>query len=168
MTTDELLKKKQNNLAAAPEKLVIDIEKSEAEIYGKLIPLLSRLRLDSEGRIIIDKQNLAIGAEIDNELKSIVLTKQFLTGLKQFSNDFNRQAEFTNQYYKKTFGNYKIPPSAEAVLQSAKSQALHKLIGLEMESNFIKPISDLINNAISSGALFQSLLDDTRIFILGK
>jgi hypothetical protein len=167
MNTDELLIQKEKNLTAAPDKLVADIEKSEQEIYNKLVALLSRLK-QSDGKIIISKENLAIGADIDNELKSIILTKDFLTGLKQFANNFDKQAQYTDDYYRKTFGSFKPVASADAVLQVAKNQALHKLIGLEMESNFIKPISDMVINAISSGSTFENLLIDTRIFILGK
>lgn len=167
MTLKEIIREKEMNLNKIPDELLTNIQKSEKEIYGKLITLLDKLKRDSEGRILISKMNIAIAAEIENEIKTIVLTKDYLDSLRQFANGFDEQAEWNDKYFSKVFSDFKTSTTADAILESSKKSALNELIGAPMEANFIAPVADIINTSVSSGSSWVDLSNQIKDYVLG-
>ena len=167
MTLEEIIKNKESNLSKIPDKLLTDIQKAEKGIYGKVVTLLNRLKKDSDGNLIISKYNIAISSEIVNELKTIVLTKDYLDSLREFINGMDEQALANDAYFAKIFDNFKISATADAVLERAKTAALDQLLGAPMEAEFVKPMADIIDTAISSGSSFTDLSNQIKDFVLG-
>lgn len=167
MTLKEIIREKENNLNKIPDELLTNIQKSEKEIYGKLITLLDKLRRDSEGRIIISKANIAVASEIENELKTIVLTKDYLDSLRKFASGFDEQAEWNDKFFAKVFDGFKTSTTADAFLESAKKTALNELLGAPMEASFTAPIADIINTSVSSGTSWVDLSNQIKDYVLG-
>lgn len=168
MTLKEIIKEKEKNLNKIPDALLTNIQKSEKEIYGKLITLLDKLRRDNEARIIISKANIAIASEIENELKTIVLTKDYLDSLRTFANGFDEQAEWNDKFFSKVFDDFKTSTTADAFLESAKKTALNELLGAPMEASFTAPIADIINTSVSSGTSWVDLSNQIKDYVLGE
>lgn len=167
LTLQELIEEKEKNLNRIPDKLLTDIQKSEKEIYGKIISLLDKLKRDSSGNIEISKANIAIAADITNELKIILNTKSYLKSLREFANGFDTQAEFNDDYFRKVFKGFKTSVTADALLQKAKKAALDQLLGAPAEASFITPVAGIVDTAVSSGVPWTDLSNQIKDFVLG-
>lgn len=168
MTLEEIIKQKESDIAAIPEKLLTDVQRAEKGIFVNMILLLDRIKRDSEGKIIISKSNIAIAADITNELKTILVTKDYLTALKEFAAGFDAQAQANDEYFSKVFPDFQNSAAADAMLQKAKTTALDQLLGAPVEKSYIVPLTKMIDTAVSSGSGWVELSNQIKDFVLGN
>lgn len=168
MDLKALIKEKQKNLDAVPEKLLSEIQKVEKEIYAKLITLLDQLKRDADGNVIISKQNIAIAADISNEIKAAVLSKDYLSALREFVKGIDEQAILNDKYFKSVIDGFKESAAADAILETSKKATLEQLVGSGMEAEIVKPVQDMINTTVASGGSWRDLATRIKDFATGE
>lgn len=162
MSLREIIEKKNKQLRSIPENFLSDIEKTEKEVYTKLLTLINRLQTGSDGRILITKSNISIAADIASEIKSIVLNGEYIAAIVNLTKDIDRQAVLTDKYFAKAFGSvFKESDVANAVLEQSKKAAID-ILTTSVPDNFKNEISGLLNDAVSSGTSITDLTNQIK------
>lgn len=162
MSLREIIEKKNKQLQTIPENFLTDVEKTEKEVYAKLLSQVSRLKTGKDGRILITKANISIAADIAQEIKSIVLNDEYIAAIINLTKDIDSQAVLTDSYFTKAFGAaFNESDVANAVLEQSKKAAI-EVLTTSVPDNFKNEISDLLNDAVSSGTSITDLQNQIK------
>lgn len=168
MTLKQIIAEREMNLNKIPDKLLTSIQKTEKGIYAKILSLVNQLKQDGDGKIIISKSNIAVAADIANELKTVLTDKEYLTALKEFAGGMDAQAVANDKYFAKVFNGFKTSSIADDILERAKTAALNQLLGAPVEASFITPVSGIIDTAVSTGSSWIDLSNQIKDFVTGS
>lgn len=162
MSLREIIEKKNKQLRSIPENFLSDVEKTEKEVYAKLLTQISRLKTSKDGRILITKSNISIAADIAEEIKSIVLNGEYIAAIINLTKDIDSQAVLTDDYFTKAFGAaFKESEVANAALEASKKASIEALTN-SVPDNFKTEISGLLNDAVSSGTSITDLQNQIK------
>lgn len=162
MSLREIIERKNKQLKSIPENFLSDVEKTEKEVYSKLLALISRLRTDSDGRILITKNNISIAADIADKIKAIVLNGEYIAAIVNLTKDIDSQAILTDSYFAKAFGSaFKESDVANAVLEQSKKAAI-EILTTSVPDGFKREIAPLLNDAVSSGTSITDLANQIK------
>ena len=164
---ETLLKEKNARLHAIPLKLQTVIEKQQQDVLDGIIDQLNKLTT-VDGKIKINSANLKEIAKISDELKSIFLNDEYLKAVKEFSKEFSEQATINNVLIKKGFGVIENPVASTLYIEVAKKNAIEALVGSPIDTQFIKPIQDLLETSVVNGASFKETMSGIRAFVEGS
>lgn len=163
---ESLLKEKNERLESIPLELQTIVEKQQREVLNGILSKLSRLTTVN-GQYKIDAKNIKIIAEISDELKKVLLNDEYLKAVRDFSKEFEIQATLNSKLIDKGFGETANPVASEIYIQTAKRNAVDALVGSPVDSQFIKPIQGLLENAVVNGATVNETIDSIRTFVEG-
>jgi len=166
-TFEELLKDKNKRLEEIPMALQTAVQKQQKKVLEDVLGKLSQLDV-KDGQIKINSKNIKAIADISEELKSALLNDEYLKAVKAFSKEFDVQATINNKLIKAGFGETENPIAAEAYINIAKRGAVDALVGSPIDSNFIKPIQGLLEQAVISGATINETITSVRTFVEGS
>lgn len=162
MSLREIIEKKNKQLQAIPENFLSDVEKTEKEVYAKLLTQISRLKTGKDGRILITKSNISIAADIANEIKSIVLNGEYIAAIVNLTKNIDGQAVLTDNYFAKAFGgDFSESTTANAALEQAKKASIDSLTN-SVPENFKTEITGLLNDAVASGTAITDLQNQIK------
>lgn len=167
MTFDQLLKDKNDRLLSIPAELQTAVEKQQSEVLNGVIGKLSKLDL-KDGQIKINSKNIKAVAEISDELKKVFLNDEYIKAVKEFSKEFEVQATLNSKIIEKGFGETVDPVASESYIQIAKRSAVDALTGSPIDSNFIKPVQGLLEQAVVNGASINETINSIRTFVEGS
>lgn len=163
---EELIKEKSKRLESVPLALQTAFEKQQKAILDEIIALTNELDIKS-GQILINKNNLDLIARIDADLKKVFLNDEYLASVKKFASEFDKQAIINNKLIKKGFGEVTDTAVSDAYLTIAKRSAVTSLVGAPIDTEFIRPVQALLENAVINGASVKETIEGIRTFIEG-
>lgn len=163
---EDLIKEKSKRLESVPLALQTAFEKKQKAILDEIISLINELDIKG-GQILINKNNLDLIAKIDADLKKVFLNDEYLASVKKFANEFDKQAVINNKLIKEGFGEIAETAVSDAYVTIAKRSAVTSLIGAPIDSEFIRPIQGLLENAVINGASVKETIEGIRTFIEG-
>lgn len=163
---EDLIKEKSKRLESVPLKFQTAFEKQQRAILDEIIALTNELDIKN-GEILINKANLQIISRIDTRLKEVFLNDEYLKSVKQFASEFDKQALINNKLITKGFGEIVYVAVSDAYVALAKKSAVTALIGAPIDTEFIKPIQGLLENAVVNGASLKETLASVRDFVEG-
>lgn len=163
---EQLLKEKNNRLESVPLSLQSVVEKQQSEVVNQILSKLSRLKTIN-GQIKIDAANIRMITEISDELKKVFLNDEYLQAVKEFSKEFEIQASLNSKLIEKGFGSIDSPVASEIYIQTAKRNAIEALIGSPIDTQFIKPIQSLLENAVVNGSHVNETMEAIQTFVKG-
>ena len=168
MTAKELIEKKLKRLVSVPDDFVNGLPEVEKAFNKAVLTFISQLEQDASGRIIINKRNIELLAKVQDELKKSFLQTNYVNLVNDFIQQFDKQGKISDDYLNKVFDNPKIPTIAKDVLASKKETALNLLLSDNaLESEFINPIKEVIDLAVTSGASFMETLNAVQDIVTG-
>lgn len=162
MTETELLESRLNRLENIPDKFLSDVEKSEKKILAGIIEEIGRLQTEG-GTFVKSDTNLALIANIREEIKRIIVSSYYRSAVTSFAREFDEQAIIQDNYFAKVF-NTETSEFADSVLAGMKKRTVDALIGSPMDNSFIKPIENLLYDSVSTGAGFSDTVKSIREF----
>lgn len=163
---EELIKEKSKRLESVPLALQTAFEKQQKAILDEIITLINELDIKG-GQILINKNNLDLIAKIDADLKKVFLNDEYLASVKKFASEFDKQAVINNKLIKEGFGEIAETAVSDAYVTIAKRSAVTSLIGAPIDTEFIRPIQGLLENAVINGASLKETIEGIRTFIEG-
>lgn len=163
---EELIKEKSKRLESIPLALQTSVEKQQKAILDEIIILLNELEVKN-GEILINKENLKIISLIDTDLKKVFLNDEYVRSVKEFAGEFESQAVLNGKLIKKGFGETLTNVASQSYVTIAKKGAIEALIGSPIDTEFIKPIQGLLENAVVNGASIKDTIQDIRDFVKG-
>lgn len=163
---EELIKEKSKRLESIPLALQTSVEKQQKAILDEIIILLNELEVKN-GEILINKENLKIISLIDTDLKKVFLNDEYVRSVKEFAGEFESQAVLNGKLIKKGFGETLTNVASQSYVTIAKKGAIEALIGSPIDTEFIKPIQGLLENAVVNGASIKDTIQDIKDFVKG-
>lgn len=163
---EDLIKEKSRRLESVPLKFQTAFEKQQKAILDEIAILTNELDIKA-GQILINKNNLKIISQIDTQLKEVFLNDDYLKSVKQFASEFDKQAIINSELITKGVGEIVDVAVSKAYVSLAKKSAVNALIGAPMDTEFIKPIQGLLENAVVNGASLKETLQGVRDFVEG-
>lgn len=166
MSFEELLKQKNERLESIPLELQTVVEKQQRQVLNDVLSKLNKLTTVN-GQYKISSENIRIISDISDELKKVFLNDEYLKAVKDFSKEFEIQATLNSKLIDKGFGETANPVASEIYIQTARRAAVESLVGSPVDSQFIKPIQGLLEQAVVNGASVNETIDSIRVFVEG-
>ena len=163
----EIIKEKNKRLVSIPNKFYSSVQKTEVDIYAKLLGLLERLKTDAKGQIIRSKANLLIADEINVELKKVLYSSDYIKAVASFAKQFDSQKVINDKYFSKAFPEFTASEIADTLVQYSKKQAVTLLTGSSIDDKFFQPINQAITDAVDTGASRVDLIQAIRDVAIG-
>lgn len=160
----KLIKEKTARLESVPEKLISQTLKAEKQIFNRIIELISKLETKN-GLFIQSVQNLKIAAQINSELKNVLIKSDYTKAVTEFANQFDVQADLNFQYFAKAFDQPAASEFATAAVAMAKRNAVDALVNLSAESELIAPLKSVIENSVVNRASFADTVKAIREYV---
>lgn len=166
MTLEKLIEEKAKRLEEIPTRLLTILEKKQKEILNDILEKINDLSVKN-GAYEITSENLLTVSNISDELKSVLLSEDYLKAVKEFAREFDKQAVLNDKIFYETFGTIETPVAATTYINIAKKAAIEMLVGAPMDTEFIKPIQSLLEQAVVNGATYKDTLSSIQDFIDG-
>lgn len=163
---EELIKEKSKKLSSVPLALQTSFEKQQAKVLEEIILLTNDLDIKN-GEILINKNNLDLISKIDSDLKKVFLNDEYLASVKKFAGEFDKQALLNNKVISKEFGAITDVAVSSAYIALARKSAVSALIGAPIDTEFIKPVQSILENAVVNGASLKETIGSLKTFIQG-
>lgn len=166
MSIEQILKQKLDRLSVVPDDFLSSLQKTEKQYYEKLLKLIAELEL-SQGVFVLSKANLAKLTNIEAQLKDLFLDTDFKVQVKKFIAEFDEQAKLNAAYFKKAFPGESIPKIADELISKKKESVAKLLLGDNLDANFINPIREQVELAVTSQASFSETLTSLQKIVTG-
>lgn len=162
----DLIKEKNERLNSIPIKMQTAAEKQQRVVFNDIVKKLSQL--DTDGELIrISSKNLKLINEISEELKSVLLNDEYTKTVQAFVNQFDVQAKLNDKIIKAGLGETANPMATKTYLNAAKRNAVQSLLGSPLDTEFVKPITGILESAVVNGATINETIDNIRKFVEG-
>lgn len=159
--------KKISRLTTVPDEFLSKIPKAESQVYDKVVEILSRLEI-KDGNYVISSKNLKLASEISGLLRGVLLDSDYTNFVAEFAKEFDTQAAISNSYFAKEFAGFTASEMAVAVVNISKRQAVDLLLNRASDSDFIKPLQDIIEQSVINGSGYSETLKSIREFVQGN
>lgn len=166
-TAEELILEKTQRLTSIPDEFLNAIEKSQKQLFPEVVELLSQLRVDAQGNIILDNSNLLLSADLKEQLRQILLGSEYISAVREFAKQFDVQADLTNQLIRKSF-DFTDFDKATKLIQLSKRNASDILINSIGDDAFANAITEQVNIALSNNASFKETIKSIQELVIGN
>jgi hypothetical protein len=167
MTADEISIERLKRLVTVPEDFINGLTSVERAFNKAALILISQLE-QSDGKILLNKRNIALLAEIESELKNLFLQTNYPKLVSNFIHEFNEQAKLGNDYFKKAFPGFELPKIASDILQLKKETTINLLLNdTVLDVEFIQPLLLSVEQAVTAQATFSETLTNISNIITG-
>ena len=150
------------------DKLLNGVSRAEQTVFNKAITVVKNLDLDAQGNIKQTVKNLRLLARMRLELKNAVLTPSFQKQVEAYLNTFPVVAQQNNTYFKAIDAAF--DPNRQLyreVLKNSLTTTQESLLGAGVDENIIKPVTEILNNAVTGNSRFADLTKELELAILG-
>lgn len=152
MTLEETIKLKIARLDDIPNAYTDGIKQTQKDIMEKLLDSLEQLKRDENGNIKKTQANLIVIEDITKDLEKIFSRSDYIKITKEFINEFSVQAQITDSFFVKAFGDFDQNKFNEIALNKSKAQAYELMAGLPYVTTYLyNPVKSLLTDAIISG-----------------
>jgi hypothetical protein len=163
----DLIKQKSDRLNEIPLRMQTVAERTQKATLNDILYQLGKLEL-KDGQIKINAANLKAIAKISEELKSSLLSEEYLKAVKSFVNQFEAQAKLNDKIIKAGVGEIESPIASRAYLNNAKKTALAALTGATIDAQILGPVNDLLEKAVVNGSSVNETIDGLRSLMEGE
>lgn len=162
-----LIKEKNKRLEQIPAALQTALEKQQSKVFADIIQKLSKLST-IDGEIKISADNIRIINEINEDLKSSLLTDEYLRAARKFADEFRKQANINKKIIQAGMGEAEETPAARSYINTAKKAAMDSLTGSAIDTEFVKPVANLLEQAVVNGGTIAETITSIRAYVEGQ
>lgn len=167
MTQAEIRREIDRKLETVPNQLFATVEEVQPELYNAIKSLVESLDT-VDGNVIANRANLLKIQQIDTIVAVVLFEGQYQQGLIKYASQFLEQGSLINDYFKSVRASYEPKPVYNQVLRQASSDAIDKLTQDGIDPVFTKPLKELLNRSIYSGAKQRDVIESIGQFIEGN
>lgn len=166
-TLKEILAEKESRLDNVPDALLTEVQKAQKTMLGELSKLMDRLDTE-DGKILLTKKNLGLIETIGSKLQEALMQGEYIGAVKDFAKQFPGQADLSNQYFKKVFGDdFEDEKIFQELVKNSQQQALKLLDTDAVQATFIEPLKDVLRSSVTTGSSFAQTVQTLTNFIQG-
>ncbi|PXV61177.1 hypothetical protein CLV62_12510 [Dysgonomonas alginatilytica] len=148
-------------ISNAPDNFIGQLSKTEQEVYKKILGVVKDLDVDSSGNIRASIANLKKLNEIKTQLFKALLSKEYLSSVKEYVRQFSIVANLQNQ----SFDSKK--PISKVVTNTAIDNTLETLTGKGYTETVVSKIRDVIRTSVTTGGSYKDLTLNLEKLIVG-
>lgn len=163
----KLLEEKNKRLVSIPEALQTAVEKQQKKILDEIIQLASELDTKG-GEIIISAKNIKKIDSITEKLKEAFRSDEYVSAVKEFASEFDKQAFLNNKVIKAGFEDIVNPVASQLYIETAKKNTLNAFLGTPLDAALIAPLQSQLETAVISGASLGETIKGLTTFIEGN
>jgi hypothetical protein len=157
-----------DEIDGAVNGFVDGLPETQKRIFDKVLLLVKKLDLSSDGNIKNTVANLRILQDINKEILNTVMTDDYKKKIAKFTGTFDKVASLQNQYLSTVFTSFK-PNKVLKELTSASIDITYDQLGESGLSNDLaNEIKGILNTNIQTGASYASMTDQLRTAIIGN
>ncbi len=163
----ELIDKKNQRIEDVPEAFQSNVERLQRRIYNRITELIGQLET-RDGQIVMSEANLLRVQQINDELKQVLNSREYIDAVRKFTDEFENQKVINNDYFKKAFGDeFTETRLANQLVRNSQRNAFELLAGQAAEQNFIVPIKAQLEQAVASGSSYAETVKGIRTLVEG-
>lgn len=169
MTPDELSDELDGIAGRAKNRLVQQIAKTNKALFEQMELLLVRLELDSNGIIKQSQYNRKILAKVDEYFNRAFHQSQYYANLNFLTKVVIEMTDVNALYFDFILDTFTKDAQYLKNLQKSTITQLESMLANEgLEAVMKRPIVEIMNQNINTGARYSDLLAQMREFILGS
>jgi len=166
-TLNELLDRKADRLESVPNKFLSNIEKVQLQLIRDMQGVLATFDIDSNGNFEISESNMRKAAELDVKLREVLDRSEYAEAVTEFAREFNVQIDVNNAYFSQAFKGFETSEIGKMAVRQAQKNAVELLINTSIDSDFIIPIKQQIEQSVITGARFSETLEAIQLITTG-
>lgn len=163
----QIIQKKNDRINDIPEAFQSSVERLQRRIYNRITELIGQLDV-KDGQIVMSEANLLRVQTINDELKQVLNSREYIQAVRRFTDEFNTQKAINDEYFKKAFGeDFTESRIANQLVKNSQKITFDLLAGTPAEANFITPIRSQLEQAVATGASQKDTIVGIREFVEG-
>ncbi len=163
----ELITQKTDRYDSVPLAYEDGVIIAQRKIFGDVIELISQLET-SAGSILVTTENLAIVDQIAIQLREVLNRSEYIEATRSFIKEFDGQAAINQEIFSRRFADFSESEFVAGVTASSKRSSTQRLIGAPLDPEFIEPIRQLLDDAVSTGAGIGETVLNIRTIVEGN
>lgn len=167
MALQKLIQERINRLESVPDNLLTVIDKENEKLFKRVLEQLKSLEL-KDGKVVASKRNLAIVANIIDELKGALFNGDYVQAIKEFAVEIQKQAQLNNQILEATIGSFSDDELYRNTIRKSQENALLLMDENAVSSNFFQPLKNLLENAAISSIGYTDAVEMLRQNMTGE
>lgn len=138
-----------------------NIPSIQRDVLDNIVEEIKKLDL-KDGRIKTTVKNLRLITRIKAKLQRLVLTDDYLKGVKDFAKSFNDITKLQNEYWRSVEKTFKPKTLLKEIKTQAISDTVQKLTEAGIGVNISDKITDILRHNITSGGSYRKLESQLR------
>lgn len=166
-TVAELIKLKIDRLEEVPDELLSRIQKVQKKVFPQVLDLISLIDRDKDGMIELTDNNLKLLANIQGQLRDVLLTSEYTEIVDEFIEEFKVQQGVSDAMFKKAFSQFAEDPKAAELVTLSQKRAAKIFIDEVTDVKFAGAIYDSLELAISNNASYAETVRQLQAIVIG-
>jgi len=163
-TSDQLIEQILKTIDEAVTSFNSSIPQTQKKAFAKVVEMLNDLD-KSNGKVKITVKNLKIIRAIRQELESIIVSKEYKNKVELFEIAFDEVEDLNKKYFSKIATEFDPRTLFDEIKINTIESVKENLLLTGIKANVVNKLSDILNQNITSGARFEDLTDQVRIFL---
>lgn len=169
MTPQELSDRISAIAERAEQRLTRAVLKTQRELSDQMQTMLSKLELDSDGLIKQSQANRKILQKADRIFDQAVKDSGYYSNLDQFAGNISAITGANEKYFDFVLDSFTVDAQYLKSLQKSSISTIESLLANDgLESQLKRPLMEILNQNVNSGASFSDMLTQIRQFITGN
>lgn len=169
MTTDQLSAKVEGLISGFEKSFGKQVNSTQKALFDEMQVLLNKLELDTDGLIIQNQANRKVLTKVDEYFNRAFNQSGYYESLNESANTIGNITGANSAYFETIIDGF--TPSAQYItnLQNQSIAQMESLLANEgLDTMLKKPIIDILNQNINTGASYKDVTQQIRQFILGS
>jgi hypothetical protein len=146
-------------LVNAPDSFMRKIPAIEMGIYRKVLSLVKDLDTDSTGKVRPTVANIKKVIEMQDQLKKVVVSKDYLSSVTDFAKAFSEVANLQNSYFSAMGADSSL---SKAITDVAIRNTVDNLAGNGYQANVLSKLRNTLLASVTSGGMYDDLVESLR------
>lgn len=153
------LEKVLEKLVDAPADFLKQIPAIELSVYKKVLTLVKELDTDAAGRVKPSVANIKKVIEMQDQLKKVVVSKDYVNTVTDFAKAFSEVANLQNNYFSGIGADASL---SKAITDVAVRNTIDNLAGNGYTANILSKLRNTLLSSVTAGGMYDDLVESLR------
>jgi len=166
-TPSQLRKDIDLRLETVPDAFFAAVDIAQDELFAAINKLI--LELDTfDGLVVNNSRNVQLLSSLDGLITQVLRGGAYYAGLTTYGAEFIVQGGLVAEWFNTTTDLFTAKEAYTNTLKRSSAAAIDKFTESAVDNVFNKPLKDLINQSITSGASTTQITESVQQFIKGN
>ena len=164
---EELTRERIRLYDEAPEKLATEAAKIQADLWRQLLPIITELDTDSEGRILQTDANINRVSAIIEALDVLLAGDEYRDAVREFLGAMDRGFQITNEIAEQIESGFEPKTAQVRLYNLLRDNAINSLIGEGIQSRVSQPFQQQLLENIATRAPLREAVKALEVVVIG-